>query len=376
MAPLQFNTFQTEEGTDYVTFIGPNGPRVTNDQHHNYAKIVGLLRQSVDPAAEPVDPYHVDELFDIEGTLAKKFERLSERVLVRQGKIFFDGEPINNTLTDQLLRWLDEDGQSVQPLVNFWENLAANPQEDSRERAYDWLASEKFTITEDGEIVGYKSVRKDRNSNPEDPIFHSINGGPAIVDDMEHESGPVPQCCGSVVEIARGQVTHDPHRDCAYGLHVGTYGYARGFAGETVLEVRVNPRDIVSVPNGGDKMRVCRYTVVGPVDEKYEACVLSTPKPEPRVYDEPTYTVTPVEPTPEEEIATAPEPVVTVDPGNPDGAVEESKVKHPSKAEFEKMVGRAKRRRRNFAKYAAKHGPWTYIGAEDGDEKNRLNWSL
>lgn len=44
---------------------------------------------------------------------------------------------------------------------------------------------------------------------------------------------------------------------------------------------------------------------------------------------------------------------------------------YPSPMKFEKMQGRAKRRRRNFQKYAEKHGPWTLFG---DDPTNRKHW--
>jgi hypothetical protein len=55
---------------------------------------------------------------------------------------------------------------------------------------------------------------------------------------------------------------------------VGSFDHAAGY-GNTLLEVKVNPRDVVSVPSdtGGAKMRVCRYTVVQEITGKYEEAV-------------------------------------------------------------------------------------------------------
>jgi hypothetical protein len=63
--------------------------------------------------------------------------------------------------------------------------------------------------------------------------------------------------------MPRSEVAHNPRQACEAGLHVGTFNYVGGHTREHVLEVHVNPRDIVSVPTdgGGQKVRVCRYTV-------------------------------------------------------------------------------------------------------------------
>jgi hypothetical protein len=70
--------------------------------------------------------------------------------------------------------------------------------------------------------------------------------------------------------MPRDRVTFDPNNGCSFGLHVGTFSYANSY-GSTVLEVHVNPRDVVSVPTDcqDQKMRTCRYEVVQVVSEKY-----------------------------------------------------------------------------------------------------------
>ena len=67
-----------------------------------------------------------------------------------------------------------------------------------------------------------------------------------------------------IIEIARSYVNHDPSQGCSTGLHVGTYAYAKGYARSALLEVHVNPRDVVSVPTDCDaqKVRVTAAKVV------------------------------------------------------------------------------------------------------------------
>ncbi len=211
------------------------------------------------------DTAGLSELFTAEKAVERKFKKVSERVSVSNGKVYFDNDPIEDTLSDHLLR-LIHSGDDVVYLINFWENIAANPSDHSRENLLRWLEAEDFSITREGMIVGYKGL---------DHEYRSIHSGPAIVDGVQ-QNGKIHNVEGSVIELPRSSVTADSFAACAYGLHVGTDSYARSF-GYTTVEVYVNPRDVVSVPVdcNGQKMRVCRYTV-GPVSEaKHDSPIVS-----------------------------------------------------------------------------------------------------
>jgi len=256
-----------EDGEQVITvFKVGQEPKLAHSSHPQFEEIVRRA-QAGDES--------VFELFDLAETAAKKFERLSDRISVRSGRLYLDGEEVHNVLADQIVRRIKEGEENFQPLVKFYENLLANPSEHSREQAYGWLSTHDFAITDDGLIVGYKGVR-----TKDDGSFESIFDGRAIVDG-EEITGYIPQKQGSVIEMPRGEVTFDPTVGCSVGLHVGTYAYAEDFAQGALLEVHVNPRDIVSVPTESShaKMRVCRYTVVDTIDKPYTQTVVS------RTYD-------------------------------------------------------------------------------------------
>jgi hypothetical protein len=241
-------TLYVQDGKSYLTVYQDGEVYQANSDHPRWADIVQQIVVEQSTAAL--------YLFDVAATVAERFS-LSERVAVENGTVFFDGDPVHTTLTEQILRFLRDD-LPVEPLVRFWENLAANPSEHSREQLYTWLHDRDFTITEDGCFIAYKGLRDDMTS---------IASGPAYVDDNPVQ-GHVPNNVGSVVTIQRSYVDPDSFVGCSTGLHAGTWEYASDFAQGKVVTVKINPRDVVSVPTDceAQKLRVCRYEVLEVID--------------------------------------------------------------------------------------------------------------
>lgn len=241
--------------------------RQAGSTHPNFERICTALLTDADEEATL-------ELFNEEAEVARRFERLSDRVTVANGAVYFDGDEVDEVISRQIIRFMEAGVDDWKPLVAFWEKLSANPSEHSREQLLAWLNTHDFSISNDGDIVGYKGLSHDRNS---------IHSGGAIVDDVD-VSGKVPNQDGSVIRMARSAVNANPSQGCSYGLHVGTYDYANSF-GQVVVEVRVNPINVVSVPTdcSAAKMRVCEYSVVREVERAYDSPVVSD------VYDEAEY---------------------------------------------------------------------------------------
>jgi hypothetical protein len=262
MSALQYTLVGNDDGSNIVVFIPGSTPQVAHESHPNFAAIV---------AGALAGDESIAELFDIAQTAAQKFQRLSERVTTANGRLYLDGEEVNNALSSQVLRFIEAGVEDWQPLVSFFENVQSNPNEHSREQMYEWLDRRAFTITDDGWIVGYKGVRVD----PDDG-FTSISQGKAVVNG-EVFNGFIPTNPGDVVEMPRSEVEWDPTVGCHRGLHVGTWEYAAGFAQGAVMEVHVNPRDVVSVPTDCDaaKVRCCRYSIIRVIDVPYTAPVVA-----------------------------------------------------------------------------------------------------
>jgi hypothetical protein len=344
----QYSIVSDGENTNITVYIsGHPYPLVADDSHPNYAEIKDVV---VFDLAEGDDEYLIG-LFDVAATAAKYFAPLSERVSVANGRLYFDNDEVDNSLAKQVVRFINEGVSDWQPLVKFMENVANNPHPHSREQLYDWLAKRDFTITDEGYIVAYKGVQVSENGG-----YESIHSGKAIVDG-EVVSGRIPTNPGSIVEMPRLEVHHDPSTGCSTGLHAGNWRYARSFA-NIVLEVRINPRDVVSVPTDSDweKVRVCRYEVIQVVDAAYDTSVLFSDS-EDLPTDEEVYEY------------------LFGDDEDDTEEIEDNEViaGYPTKAEWEALEARVKSRKQSHVKLAQAQG-WRLIN--DDEPKSRTSWTV
>lgn len=111
-------------------------------------------------------------------------------------------------------------------------------------------------IADDGSFVAYKILKKNRKT------------GEGFVD---CHSGNVPQKIGSYVHMDHSLVDHNRSNECSNGLHVARRGYIGHFHGDVCTLIKVNPEDVIAVPNyDANKMRVCGYHIIDLIaDEDY-----------------------------------------------------------------------------------------------------------
>lgn len=128
--------------------------------------------------------------------------------------------------------------------VEFMRKLMLNPSYKSVEMLYDFLEHNKFEILENGNILAYKGLKRTEN-------------GP-----RDWFTGLVPNWANTTVTMPRNMVEDDPTKACSQGLHIASKEYARDYG--NVVEVSVDPADIVSVPYNynNKKCRCCRYEVL------------------------------------------------------------------------------------------------------------------
>jgi hypothetical protein len=144
---------------------------------------------------------------------------------------------------------------AAQSFVAFIEKIYSNPSKQSQESLYEFIKRYNISILPDGDFIAYKGVNADGTSR---------TAGYGIVDGVVFEKANLQNNVGSVVEIPRSKVNADTSVGCSTGLHAGSYEYASSFARGLLLTVKINPRDVVSVPDheSYQKIRVSRYIVL------------------------------------------------------------------------------------------------------------------
>lgn len=159
-------------------------------------------------------------------------------------------EQIPEVIAKRILSFLD-DNLPIEPLVNFWKNLRKNPSQNSKNMLYEFLEKNHHPITPEGYFIAYKKVTK-QNGKLVDSHTHTFDNS-----------------VGLTVVMDRKDVVEDKHTSCAPGLHVASWEYAQSFSGTVLIEVLVNPENVVSVPSDykQQKMRCCEYTVIDIISE-------------------------------------------------------------------------------------------------------------
>lgn len=196
-----------------------------------------LVRQAI----KDRDWSRVRELIDV-----KEAVRIHTKgqIKVTENGVFYKDEQIHNVVSDAIMKALKE-GLPIDGLVKFLDNLMENPSMRAREELYKFLEANKLVIDpEDGTFLGYKAVRKNYKD-----IF----------------SGKFSNHIGAILEMDRRDVDDDPNRGCSKGFHVGSISYVNSFCPPDGIKliVKVNPKDVVSVPReDARKLRTCRYEVI------------------------------------------------------------------------------------------------------------------
>ena len=122
-----------------------------------------------------------------------------------------------------------------------------NPSKRSVTELYGFLEKGNMPITPDGHFLAYKKVRADYR---------------------DCHTGTMDNSVGQIVEMERNFVDDDKDRTCSTGLHFCSRDYLNHFGGERIMIVKVNPKDVVSIPSdyNDSKGRACRYEVISELE--------------------------------------------------------------------------------------------------------------
>jgi len=220
---------------DNVVVVIDNKPHTINKTHITYQKVVDAIKagdwEAVKDAIEP------------------------KKVVLNYGKgnvsiqgetLYWKGTELHTTLAVKMINMLRE-GFPIEPMVLFMDNLYQNPSKRAVDELYGFLEKGNLPITPDGHFLAYKKVRADYKD-----VY----------------TGTMDNSVGQIVEMERYNVDDNKDNTCSTGLHFCSKDYLNNFGGERVVIVKINPRDVVSIPSdyNATKGRACRYEVVGEID--------------------------------------------------------------------------------------------------------------
>jgi transcriptional regulator with XRE-family HTH domain len=187
--------------------------------HSSHASFKSIVR-----ALKNEDWSRALRLFDKSQLIADKGQG---KVQVKKDGVFYNGTLLNNSLTDRILNLIKE-GKSVSHMLKFMDRLYLNPSQVAIGELFDWLSGCKLPITDDGRFVAYKRVRSDYKD-----VY----------------SGTIDYSVGQIVFMKRSDVCDNRHNTCAEGLHFCSIAYLPNYPGDRIMQVLVDPADVVSIPS-------------------------------------------------------------------------------------------------------------------------------
>ena len=221
------------QGSNVVVVI-KNKPHTISKTHITYQKVVDAIKAN--------DWQTVEDIIDPKKVVLNYG---SGNIEIQGEKLFWKGAEMHGAIVNRMIQML-QDGFPVEPLVMFMENLMQNPSFRAVNELYGFLEKNQLPITPDGHFLAYKKVRDDYK---------------------DCYSGTFDNSVGQVVVMERNQVNDDKNQTCSAGLHFCSQGYLNHFGGSRVMILKINPRDVVSIPTdyNNTKGRCARYEVIGEV---------------------------------------------------------------------------------------------------------------
>lgn len=227
-------------GQNYINIIDDGQTFVANSSHPNFEK----ARQAI------FDGKIEDALNFI--NVKRGVEKYSQgKIRIENEEVFYGDLKIDTGLTKRIIAAM-ADGKEFGFLVNFFENLMLNPSRRAVNELFGFLEHNDIELTEDGHFLAWKRV----NDDYMDMYSRTIDNSP-----------------GKIVSVERNQVDEDSTRTCSAGLHVAAKSYLPHYGGGrgVIIQVKVHPRDVVSIPvdYNNAKMRCARYEVLEDVTEGF-----------------------------------------------------------------------------------------------------------
>ena len=221
---------------DNVVVVIDNKPHTINKTHITYQKVVDAIKAGDwEAVKESIEPKKVVLNYG------------NGNVSIQGETLMWKGKELHTTLAVKMIDMLKE-GFPIEPMVLFMDNLYQNPSKRAVDELYGFLEKGNLPITPDGHFLAYKKVRANY---------------------LDCHSGTMDNSVGKIVEMERYDVDDNKDNTCSTGLHFCSKDYLNSFGGERTVIVKINPRDVVSIPSDYNqtKGRACRYEVVGEIDQ-------------------------------------------------------------------------------------------------------------
>lgn len=259
-----------------VTIFLRNVPRQFSLSSAQGEKIFEALKNPEHTAEE------IAELADVKLYVAKV--TLGRVTVCDDDQFRIDGRVVDYGLRNILLKTLLSKADPTY-LTQFLEHVDMNPNKGIAEHVYRFIEKGNMPITPDGCFLAFKRVREDFSS------FHSGQEDVSITDLETKENvvqrGHISHRVGTELVMIRDACDDNRFQTCSVGLHACSHSYLPHYCSSRgrVMIVKINPRDVVAVPNDYNdaKLRCCRLQVVGeipqadapthfgePVDDRYE----------------------------------------------------------------------------------------------------------
>lgn len=265
------------QGNNIVVVIGANSHTI-NKGHIAYQKVLDAIKAGDwETVKNTVEPKKVILSYGA-GNISIKGETL-----------YWKGREFHNSLSRRMIQMF-QDGFPIEPLVLFMENLMENPSYRAVNELYEFLEKNTLPITPDGHFLAYKKVRTDYLDVHSGTVLNKV-----AATFTAEETATLPQVSGkkkevtvnvengvTVISMPRNEVNDDKNQTCSEGLHFCSKEYLGSFGGERVMILKINPRDVVSIPSdyNRSKGRACRYEVIAELgvnpDEAFDEVVMET----------------------------------------------------------------------------------------------------
>lgn len=240
-----------------------NKPQKFASSDPKYAAVIAALRLPSDQQEAAIEKALQ------EGCPNRDIAKSGFQINVATQEVAYHGELLPAPLARKVFS-LIEQNLPVTLLEKFWENLKKNPSYNSVRELYDFLSYKELPITEDGCFLAYRGLGND---------FYSIKGNTStrVIQGSVNSQGQIYNGVGEHIEVQRNCVDDNRDNHCSFGVHAGSWDYARDWSQGKMVVVKINPKDVVSVPSDYNcqKLRCCAYTVVSEVEVEISAAATS-----------------------------------------------------------------------------------------------------